>query len=157
MLWISASATSGEWPRMVDHWSLGISLVLWPTRPYVKGRSSSTAGHSTRQGKVEGRLRSRVGGAATSRGIVTHVAHVQAVVQCPGGLAAQVDERGILGPSLPGVAKSLETRRIRIDHLDRAQLSAEPGRDPAGLEPRRPENSVRAHSLVLPTARGNSS
>ena len=23
MLWISASATSGEWPRMVDHWSLG--------------------------------------------------------------------------------------------------------------------------------------
>ena len=43
MLWISASATSGEWPRMVDHWSLGISLVLWATRPYVKGRSSSTS------------------------------------------------------------------------------------------------------------------
>ena len=37
MLWMSASATSGEWPRMVDHWSLGISLVLWPTRPYVNG------------------------------------------------------------------------------------------------------------------------
>ncbi len=45
----------------------------------------------------------------------------------------KVDERGILGPSLPGVAKLLETRRIRIDDLDRAQLSAEPGRDPAGL------------------------
>ena len=36
-----------------------------------------------------------------------------------------------------------KTRRIRIDDLDRAQLSAEPGRDPPGLEPRRPENSVR--------------
>ena len=54
----------------------------------------------------------------------------------------------------PGRGK---TRRIRIDDLDRAQLSAEPGRDPPGLEPRRPENSVRARILVLPTARGNSS
>ena len=85
--------------------------------------------------KVEGRLRSRVGGGAASGGLETHVAHVQAIVQLPGGLASQVDERGILGPSLPGVAKLLETRRIRIDDLDRAQLSAEPGRDPAGLEP----------------------
>ena len=72
------------------------------------------------------------------------MAHVQAIVQFPGGIAAQVDERGILGPSLPDVAKMPKTRRIRIDHLDRAQLSAEPGRDPAGLEPRRSENSVRA-------------
>ena len=72
-------------------------------------------------------------------------------------VAAKVDERGILGPSLPGVAKLLKTRRIRIDHLDRAQLAAEPGRDAAGLEPRRPENSVCAHILVLRGARGNSS
>ena len=43
MLWISASATSGEWPRMVAHTSLGISLDFLPTRPYVNGRSSSTS------------------------------------------------------------------------------------------------------------------
>ena len=43
MLWMSASATSGEWPRIVAHTSLGISLDFLPTRPYVNGRSSSTS------------------------------------------------------------------------------------------------------------------
>ena len=33
MLWINASATSGEWPRMVAHSSFGNSLVLLPTSP----------------------------------------------------------------------------------------------------------------------------
>ncbi len=32
MLWINASATSGEWPRMVAHSSFGMSLVFLPTR-----------------------------------------------------------------------------------------------------------------------------
>ncbi len=32
MLWINASATSGEWPRMVAHSSLGMSLDFLPTR-----------------------------------------------------------------------------------------------------------------------------
>ena len=33
MLWINASATSGECPRMVAHSSFGNSLVLLPTSP----------------------------------------------------------------------------------------------------------------------------
>ena len=33
MLWINASATSGEWPRMAAHSSFGISLVFLPTSP----------------------------------------------------------------------------------------------------------------------------
>src|SRR5271157_808006 len=33
MLWINASATSGEWPRMVAHSSFGMSLHFLPTRP----------------------------------------------------------------------------------------------------------------------------
>jgi len=42
MLWIKASAASGERPRMAAHSSFGISLVFLPTRLSVKGRSSST-------------------------------------------------------------------------------------------------------------------
>ncbi len=42
MLWINASATSGEWPRMVAHSSSDMSLVFLPTRLQVKGFSSST-------------------------------------------------------------------------------------------------------------------
>ncbi len=90
---------------MVDHWSSGISLVLWLTKAVRQGTQLfDQPGIVHARAKVEGGLRSRVGGAAASGGLVTHVAHVQAVVQLPGGLAAQVDERGILGPSLPGVA-----------------------------------------------------
>ena len=33
MLWINASATSGECPRMVAHSSFGISFVFLPTSP----------------------------------------------------------------------------------------------------------------------------
>ncbi len=88
---------------MVDHWSLGTSLVLWPTAVRQGTQLFDQAGIVHARAKVEGRLRSRVGRAAAGRGLVTHVAHVQAIVQFPGGLAAQVDERGILGPSLPGV------------------------------------------------------
>ena len=33
MLWINASATSGECPRMVAHTSFGNSLVILPTSP----------------------------------------------------------------------------------------------------------------------------
>ena len=51
MLWISASATSGEWPRMVDHWSLGISLVLWATGRTSRDAALRPAGRSMRQGK----------------------------------------------------------------------------------------------------------
>ena len=32
MLWINASATSGECPRMVAHSSFGMSLVFLPTK-----------------------------------------------------------------------------------------------------------------------------
>ncbi len=51
LLWISASPTSGEWPRMVDHWSLGISLVLRPTGRTSRDAALRPAGRSTRQGK----------------------------------------------------------------------------------------------------------
>src|SRR5271157_3997952 len=33
ILWINASATSGEWPRIVAHSSFGNSLLFLPTRP----------------------------------------------------------------------------------------------------------------------------
>ena len=33
MLWINASATSGECPRIVAHSSFGSSLVILPTSP----------------------------------------------------------------------------------------------------------------------------
>ena len=33
MLWINASATSGECPRMVAHTSFGNNLVILPTSP----------------------------------------------------------------------------------------------------------------------------
>ena len=78
MLWISASAPSGEWPRMVDHWSLGVSLVLWPTAVRRGAQLFDQPGVVRARAKVEGRLRSRVSGAPASRGLVTHVAHVQA-------------------------------------------------------------------------------
>ena len=74
MLWISASATSGEWPRMVDHWSLGISLVLRPTAVRQGTQLFDQPGVVRARAKAEGRLRSRVSGAAASRGLVTHVA-----------------------------------------------------------------------------------
>ena len=109
-----------------------------------RGAALRPAGRNTRQGKS-----GRAVAFACERGARQPGAR-NACGSRPGGLAAQVDERGILGPSLPGVAKSLETRRIRIDDLDRAQLSAEPGREPAGLEPRRPENSVRGTSWCFP-------
>jgi hypothetical protein len=43
MLWMNASATSGEWPRQAVHSSLGMSLLFLPTTLLVNGRSSSTS------------------------------------------------------------------------------------------------------------------
>ncbi len=104
LLWISASATSGEWPRMVDHWSLGISLVLRPTAVCQGTQVFDQPGVVRARAKVEGRLRSRVSGAAASRGLVTHAAHVQAIVQslAPPRLG-QATKQAILGTALPGV------------------------------------------------------
>ena len=51
LLWISASATSGERPRMVDHWSLGISLVLQPTGRTSRDAALRRAGRRRGQGK----------------------------------------------------------------------------------------------------------
>ena len=68
MLWMSASATLGEWPRMVDHWSSGISLVLRPTAVRQGTQLFDQPGVVHARAKVEGRLRSRVGGAARQPG-----------------------------------------------------------------------------------------
>ncbi len=60
MLWISASATSGEWPRMVDHWSLGYFVLQDFAKVHempLRGGSRGTAGASP---DANGRLDNRI-------------------------------------------------------------------------------------------------